>query len=116
MYQGGKGYLLILEKEGFLDSEAHRISSRQFVEKTFNRRCHRFLVNLILANDEARLAAYRQTKQRLLAWEAEDHLFTVYDPASKVIDVLLSLPICSLRQATARLIELFGVATRRIRK
>ena len=116
MYQGGKGYLLKLTQAGYMDTEAKRTSSRKFVEKTFNRHCHRLLVNLILANDEQGLTAYRQTKQQLLSWEAEDHLFTVYDPASKVTDTLLNLPIRPLRQFAAWLIEQFGVMTRWIRK
>lgn len=116
LYQASRQYLDALKESGYMDTQENAQLARHYIEKTFDRRYHRFLVDLILANDSAEIAAYKHTRQQLSAWEKADQLFSVYDPASRAIDFMLRIPIPAVRYVAARLIEGFAVITRRIRK
>jgi glycosyltransferase involved in cell wall biosynthesis len=116
LYRASKSYLEVLERTGYLSVPTQARAARHYIEKTINRRYHRYLVDLILTNESGQIEDYWKTREQLLSWSRADGKFDVLDPVSRAAECILAVPVPPLRRLLARMAEICGILTRRIRK
>jgi glycosyltransferase involved in cell wall biosynthesis len=116
VYDACMCYLRTLLQTDYFRLNENALLARKYVEKTFNRRYYRFLVDLILSSNTDKIQAYRDVKSRLFVRATSDRLFNIYDPTSAIIEAVLNLPFEQMRRLIARFIEFAAVVTRRMGK
>ena len=116
LYDASRAYLLALGETEYGRRPENRALARAFVAKTFARRRHRLVYDLLVMENAAEVAAYRRDSRLLFERAAVDRLFAVSDPAGALLDRLLDLPPGAVKRLTAGVIRAFAVATRGMRK
>ncbi len=117
LYKASKQYLAFLSQSDYFVSPANAALARHLVRVTFNGRYHLLLADLIASGDAEMLQEYKKAKAQLLVAASTDRLFQVYDLISRVLELLVYVPVPrALKKPLLRLIETIGNLTRSLRQ
>lgn len=117
LYQASKQYLAFLSQSDYFTSPANAALGHHLVKVTFHGRHHLLLAELIASGDAGMLQEYKKAKAQLLAKASADSLFQVYDPISRVLELLAFAPAPRvLKKFLLRLTEAIGNLTRSLRQ